>query len=184
MNKQGKLHFYSETGTEGGHYALQDSRYIQHVAPEWGVFGGQTVYDPKDVSRSGKVKASYREDGSEFTSSKPGEVSYLTVDWEDNNQDKARPSDTICVEQWDYDGLILLREDDRLTIFERGIGSVALWSGVVKLEPQDPYAPESYAPGSMACHSRPYDLGSVGADAWSAWFFERRWATVVRSAVE
>jgi hypothetical protein len=32
---RGKCHLHSETGTEGGHWALQDERFIEPPTPEW-----------------------------------------------------------------------------------------------------------------------------------------------------
>ncbi len=52
---RGVLEFYSETGTEGGHWAFQDEKFIQKV-PATIVFGGQKIFDPNNPERSGKVQ--------------------------------------------------------------------------------------------------------------------------------
>ena len=35
MELRGTLHFWSETGTEGGHWAFQDKNFISPPAPDW-----------------------------------------------------------------------------------------------------------------------------------------------------
>lgn len=50
---QGALTFHSETGTEGGYWALQDREYISKIAPEFGVFSGAEVWDQANPERSG-----------------------------------------------------------------------------------------------------------------------------------
>ncbi|WP_157491232.1 hypothetical protein [Flammeovirga sp. SJP92] len=53
MELEGRLCFYSETGTEGGYWALQESKYIKLVSPTFGVSNKQTVYDIENDSRIG-----------------------------------------------------------------------------------------------------------------------------------
>ena len=53
MELEGRLCFYSETGTEGGYWAFQESRYINLVSPTFGVSNKQTVYDIDNDSRKG-----------------------------------------------------------------------------------------------------------------------------------
>lgn len=50
----GKLHLHSETGTEGGYWALQDANYIKKVAAVDGVFDNAKVYDPIRPERMGR----------------------------------------------------------------------------------------------------------------------------------
>lgn len=53
MELEGRLCFYSETGTEGGYWAFQESKYINLVSPTFGVSNKQTVYDIDNDSRKG-----------------------------------------------------------------------------------------------------------------------------------
>jgi hypothetical protein len=53
MILEGKLFFYSETGTEGGYWAFQDGRYISIKTPDFGVTDGMKVWDVSDRSKSG-----------------------------------------------------------------------------------------------------------------------------------
>lgn len=179
----GKLNFHSETGTEGGYYAIQNSDHISHIVPEFGVFEGHTVYDPQDLMRSGKVIEALRDDGTPFTSAPLGEVALLDIQWNDNVEEIARPSNTVRIERWSYEGLEYLEDGDKLTIFAQGIGSVALWKGTVSLLPQDSYGEDSYAPFGFACHHRPLNTEPVTEDEWSEWFFEQRFATLDRTGL-
>lgn len=176
----GKLNFHSETGTEGGYYTLQKAEDITYAVSKWGIFNHTKVYDPEDILRRGKVMSSYNKDGTAFKSSGPGDISMLDILWDDQEQDMARPSNTVLVEQWGYEGLVHLKNGDTLTIFEKGIGSVALWSGIVELVEQDPYAEGSFAPSGMACHHVPQNTAPVDAEQWTRWFFEDRWASLVQ----
>lgn len=49
--------FYSEQETEGGRWAVQDSRFISKVLPDdGGIWGDQKVWDAEDPSRQGKTR--------------------------------------------------------------------------------------------------------------------------------
>ncbi len=53
---EGILYLYSETGTEGGHWAFQDKRFITLTPPSFGVFANQTVWDSNNPERRGKIQ--------------------------------------------------------------------------------------------------------------------------------
>jgi hypothetical protein len=46
---EGKLVFHSQTGTEGGYWAFQDSNYISLVSPVFGVVDGVKVRDINEL---------------------------------------------------------------------------------------------------------------------------------------
>lgn len=58
---EGRLTFHSETGTEGGLWAIQSFDSITREAPPYGVWRGSTVWDAE--GREGKVAASFHADG-------------------------------------------------------------------------------------------------------------------------
>jgi hypothetical protein len=58
MKLEGRLCFYSETGTEGGYWAFQESNHINLIAPTFGVSNEQTVCDMEDDSRKGIASTS------------------------------------------------------------------------------------------------------------------------------
>ncbi len=53
MILEGKLIFYSETGTEGGYWAFQDNHYMSLSLPVFGVTNDTRVWDADDRIRSG-----------------------------------------------------------------------------------------------------------------------------------
>ena len=176
----GKLDFHSETGTEGGYFALQNSEFIEHVLPDFGVFTGSKVYDPEDLFRKGKVLKSYRDDGSDFRSARKGDVSNLDIEWDDQILDMARKSDSVLVERWSYEGLEYINDGDKLIVLSKGIGSSAIWAGTVEIERQDPYHEDSYSAFGLASHYRPM-LKNVDADTWAGWFFDEKYAILERA---
>lgn len=58
MELEGKLCFYSESGTEGGYWAFLDSKHINLNSPNFGVSNEQTVYDIENNTRKGIVSKS------------------------------------------------------------------------------------------------------------------------------
>jgi len=54
MKQQGKLFFYSETGTEGGHWAFQESGFISLRPPVFGVSNDTRVWDAADTNKAGQ----------------------------------------------------------------------------------------------------------------------------------
>jgi hypothetical protein len=50
----GKLSLYSETGTEGGYWALQDNDFVSLISPAFGVYN-QKVWDINNKNRFGQV---------------------------------------------------------------------------------------------------------------------------------
>jgi hypothetical protein len=53
---RGRLKFYAETGTEGGHWAFQDQEFVHLQPPEYGVNGQERVWDTHSPQRTGKVQ--------------------------------------------------------------------------------------------------------------------------------
>lgn len=53
---KGILIFHSETGTEGGYWAFQDESFISKKTPDFGIFGGETVFDASNPERKGKTQ--------------------------------------------------------------------------------------------------------------------------------
>jgi len=180
MIETGKLDFFSETGTEGGYYCLQRGEYIEYTPSPHGVFTNQMVYDPENIFREGRVLSAYNKDGSRFSRGESGAVSYLDIEWCDENRDIARASDSVLVEQWGYEGSYKIQNKDSITIYSKGIGSAVLWEGVVLLEPQDSYSENSYSAKGMGVHHEPVMLDcKEDKDSWTQFFFEKKWAQVV-----
>lgn len=203
MKLEGRLCFYSETGTEGGYWAFQESKHINLIAPTFGVSNEQTVYDNQNTSRHGiasnseillnggwlplpdpitndpdyQISSLYKgeeqgdlsaderlmdkynfqikyaeerlnenfgmgnwkiegslsnvilKDGSrvhfgDSPSSEPSRpyglpqnsITRATITWEDGVSEKNRKSDTLLIEQWDYNGLHIPENGDEIRI--------------------------------------------------------------------
>ena len=153
----GVLFLHSETGTEGGYWAFQDSRYIQknvlrdyckkcglYMKEQSGPIQVQrvTVLDKEvmqEYSRTGKIVE------------KPGCA---------NNEHEELISDA-----WDYQGLHILGDGDHLTIYHPG-NNKEVWSGVIDLKQHDLFS--EHASG-MWIHA---DQKGIERDVWAEYFFK------------
>ena len=57
---EGVLHFWSETGTEGGYWAFQDKKFIYPPTPDWP--HERWSYDGQHVLRNGDALVIYSKD--------------------------------------------------------------------------------------------------------------------------
>jgi hypothetical protein len=103
---EGVCFFWSETGTEGGHWAFQDKKHIH-----------------------------------------PPDKEYPTL-------------------RWDYEGLWVLKDGDRLTIYEKDGSGRIVWEGEIKLH-NHPLFTESA--GGMWIHA---DQEGIDRKIWSRWFHQ------------
>jgi len=58
----------------------------------------------------------------------------VTVNWNDGEIEYQRKSNTLLVEQWDYKGLHILENGDRLKIIHPNEKTI-VWDGVIELKP-------------------------------------------------
>lgn len=165
---RGTLTLRSETGTEGGYWAIQDGRFISYVIPDNGLFQGQSVVDPQDRVRTGKVASAMNEDGTRYTSMISGAktVIDLVVEWDDGEQD-LRKSDTVLTPQWSYDGLVMLRSGDELTVYEKLMPERIAWHGLVELVRHDE---DTIGPTLMHPFRLHHDQAGVDQNEWAGWF--------------
>jgi hypothetical protein len=89
----------------------------------------------------------------------------VTVNWEGGGVEYQRKSDTLLIEKWDYEGLHILENGDKLEIIHPVEKSV-VWSGIVKLIPCNPFA--EHVRG-MWIHA---DQKEMSRDEWSEYFFK------------
>lgn len=68
-------------------------------------------------------------------------------------------------EQWSYDGLHVLKDGDRLTVFDKNDPSKVVWQGVVRLDPPAPPAGTD-----AALDLRHADGRVVARTEWGEWF--------------
>lgn len=122
---EGVLHLFSETGTEGGDWAFQDARYIQKNVPR----GYCKKCGKWFAKQEGPIQV--------------GRVTMITDEvFEEINRTGKLPEQTDCVndaheedigESWSYEGLHILENGDRLTIFDKQDPQKIVWEGVIKL---------------------------------------------------
>lgn len=260
MKWTGKLHLHSETGPEGGYWALQDETSITHIPPDYGIFGGQEVWDQTNPERKGKTEhdseilkdglwlplpdpmqedpdyvrsslfqgdrgdreadkrlmekwgfriiyadeawdqkwgqgnwhyeddhTAIAPDGTRYLSggtpnteprrpygASSGALTRLTVHWEDGQQEQ-RLSDSLLVERWSYDGLIILQDGDQLTIFDPH-SAERLWQGEIKLKPHKLFSEDA---SGFWIHA---DQIGIDRDEWAKYFFGGYPATLMREA--
>lgn len=259
---EGILHLYSETGTEGGYWALQDREYITHITPGYGVFSGNHVWDQANPQRHGKTaeaaevlkdgewlplpdpmqeepdyiesslfkgetrgdreadkrlmakydfKIIYSEDhwdemwgkgnwhyedeeahtaiapdGQRWLSrgtpntepQRPygvaqGELTRNTVLWDDGVEEE-RPSDSLLIERWSYEGLKVLANGDHLTIYDK-IYHAPVWSGEIKLKQHKLFTESA---SGLWIHA---DQEGITRESWAQFFFDQLPATLVRA---
>lgn len=251
ISLEGRLFFYSETGTEGGYWAFQDSNYISLVSPSFGVTNDRKVWDTNNQNRFGlssnaevrlnqewlpipdpiigdadylasslyrgeekgdlfadkrlmerynfKIKYTAQrlnetygannwrlegglsnvilKDGTQlhFGSTPTTEpsrpygipqsgITRVTVKWDDGTIEYQRRSDTILVEQWDYKGLHVLKNGDRLRIIYPTEKSVA-WDGVIELKQVNLFTEHA---NGLWIHA---DQIGISREVWANYFF-------------
>lgn len=137
---EGVCAFHSETGTEGGYWAFQDSRHIE-----------------KNVPRGWCKKC--------------GEILKNSA-WATNKCPNGEHEEYIG-DLWSYDGLYILKDGDRLTIYSKDEPNKIVWSGTIKLRQYPPFTKDAFG---LRIHAE-----QEGADRkiWAKWFFEEYPATLI-----
>lgn len=101
MSLRGVLHLFSETGTEGGHWAFQDEAHITREAPEWGVFEGQAVFDHD--GRSGKTIGAWHQDGRTVADPMHSDPDYPLSSLFRGQDRGDRDADRRLMERWGFE---------------------------------------------------------------------------------
>lgn len=113
---EGVCAFHSETGTEGGYWAFQDSRYIEkNVGYGW-------------CKKCGK---SLRNQNNDKQLRLPNECP--------NGAHEEEIGDS-----WSYEGLYILKDGDRLEIYSKDDPNKTVWSGIIKLRQYPPFTEDAF----------------------------------------
>lgn len=247
----GVLHLFSESGTEGGYWALQDERFINKTQANYGVFGNKAVFDASNPTRKGRTqekaeilhgsrwdplpdpvqeepdylksslfrgeqsgdreadqrlmdkygftiqyaadrmdeeygKNNWRlenphtavtSDGTRVafggtpstTPDRPyglrlGDITKNNVEWEDGTIEE-RLSTTLLQEQWSYDGLHILKDGDKLTIYDKYKPDQVIWEGEISLQQYGLFTQDAFG---MWIHT---DQQGIERNTWAEWFF-------------
>jgi hypothetical protein len=156
----GVLELFSETGTEGGYWALQDERHITPNTTQFRCTKCMKFWDktkrpdgpPKGVGLNDGVVV-VNPDGS-ITSHTP------TPCLEDEHDFQPSPP-----KWWSHEGLHILENGDHLTIFDKVDPTKIVWEGVIRLKQHKPFTEHA---NGMWIHA---DQKGVDRDAWSEVFF-------------
>ena len=144
---EGKLFLYSETGTEGGYWAFQDSRFIS---------SNTTRYSCKKCNL-------YWDKEKEPMPAAPEPTS------KDSLPNCCSPDDhhfkPVCEENWSYEGLHVLEDGDQLTIYHPN-NNKKVWSGVIALK-QHPMFTEDAS--GLWIHA---DQIGIDRKIWAEYFFK------------
>ncbi|MEK6968972.1 MAG: hypothetical protein AABW48_00935 [Nanoarchaeota archaeon] len=158
---EGVLHFYSETGTEGGHWAFQDSRFISPNTTRYTCKKCSLCWDKKqNPSAPRAIKRSSPDPG--------GFPDYCLSD--------AHQFELICKEDWSYEGLRILEDGDTLTIYNPS-KKKKLWSGVINLKQYDLFT--EHASG-LWIHA---DQIGIEREVWAEYFFKNSPARLISAKI-
>ncbi len=125
----GVCELFSETGTEGGYWAFQDSKFIKKV-------------DRKSATQFSCAKcycAYVKRNGLNIRISriipldKALQPGFKTPKSCRGDQHDFQP---ISEEEWSYDGLHVLKDGDWLTIYDKEKPGQIVWEGVISLKPR------------------------------------------------
>lgn len=155
---RGVLHFHSETGTEGGHWAFQDERHITANTTRFSCTKCGAYWD-KDHDPVGPTAETHPEGEDNLLGD-----TYCAPD--------AHDFQLVCPESWSYEGLHVLENGDELTVFDKDEPTKVVWSGKIRLR-QHPLFTE-HANG-MWIHA---DQKGIAREQWAAWFFAQNPATL------
>lgn len=144
---EGICAFHSETGTEGGYWAFQDSRCIEkNVGYGW-------------CKKCGKWLRNQTTD-TDIVGDIPGGC-----------KDGAHEEE--IGDSWSYEGLYILKDGDRLTIYSKDDPNEIVWSGTIKLRKYPPFTEDAFG---MWIHA---DQEGVDRKIWAKWFFEEYPAALI-----
>jgi hypothetical protein len=189
---KGVLLFHSETGTEGGYWAMQDEKFMglvdestmnTYTCSRCGSVWDKTrnpeepkpsfLYWDDNTAQGHGGYRSYDEPHPEMLDGSPGSL--------DESWNRQRNSIALeCYKNghaewellypdgtWSYEGLHVLKDGDTLTVYADETRSEVRWSGTVKLTPQPLFTTDV---ANMWVHSLP-DVGMT-PDEWGEMFFK------------
>ncbi len=164
---KGVCTFHSETGTEGGHWAFQDERFItpnttHFYCSRCGLPWDKEKESEEDVFKKGEEsELKYR--GSPTLSG--GMRHYCNRN--------AHEFKKISEKNWSYEGLHPLKNGDHLKIFSKEDPSKIVWEGTIQLQEYEVFSEHVFG---MWIHS---DQVGVERQAWAQWFFNEHPAELV-----
>lgn len=175
---EGVLHFWSETGTEGGYWAFQDKNFI---TPNTTYFVCTKCGKPwdKEKNPNGLPHKQTESLVVDRLITLDKIVDELEKGIEPNFPTECPPNkhdfQPFSKELWSYDGLHVLEDGDILTIYSKGDRTKIVWTGTIKLK-QHPLF-KKHAQG-MWIHA---DQKGISRKIWAKWFFEGYPAKLIKA---
>ncbi len=155
---EGILFLYSETGTEGGYWAFQESKYIQKDVP-MGYCKNCGIY-MREQKGSIKIDRVYNLD----------EV--ITNDIEDLPVCKNDEHEEYIGDSWEPEGFNILKDGDHLTIYHPD-DNKEVWSGVINLKQYNRFTEDA---SGVWIHA---DQIGIERDVWAEYFFQEYSAKLI-----
>lgn len=161
---EGVLSFHSETGTEGGYWAFQDSRFIQKNVPRG--YCKNCGFYMKDQSNS-SIRVT------RITVLDEKVVQELLSTGKISEKPLCDKHEEEIGEYWDYEGLHILKDGDRLTIYNPD-NKIEIWAGIINLKQYD-----SFTEGASGMWIHADQIG-VERNTWAEYFFRQLPAKLTR----
>ncbi len=154
---EGVLFLYSETGTEGGFWAFQDSCFIYQNKTRYSCKKCHLYWDKdKDPLRHPVFEKQTSDNWPDFCSS-------------DDHQ-----FELVSQESWSYEGLHCIKDGDHLTIYLPDTKN-EVWSGVIQLKQHNLFTEDARG---FWIHA---DQVGIERDVWAKYFFNEYPAKLVLS---
>ncbi|MEA3379234.1 MAG: hypothetical protein U9Q69_06415 [Nanoarchaeota archaeon] len=90
----------------------------------------------------------------------------VTVEWDDGTIEHKRLSNTLLEEKWEYGGLHILQNGDKLTIYHPE-DNKKIWSGPINLREHDLFTEDAFG---LWIHT---DQIGIKRETWAEYFFEK-----------
>ncbi len=165
---KGLCYFYSETGTEGGFWAFQDSAYIQHnVGYGYCKKCGKWLCKqegPIHIERVELIDAAYIEE-----LRRTGKVPKRPECPDGIHEEEVGDS-------FSYEGLHVLENGDELAIFDKNKPMCVVWHGIID-QVLLPLFTQTTSDG-LWIH---YDQRNVARRQWEIWFLDQYPAELVKA---
>jgi hypothetical protein len=188
----GILHFFSETGTEGGHWAFQDREFMGIPNPAVVcVRCGQyrkspdepirpvtfSVWEPEDKKREdgATVMRGYRS----ITTPPPPDANLGPSEFDRRFTKDRNDRAALCLKEghpewkpvhpegsWSYEGLHVLKDGDHLRVFNPDNPAKVVWEGDIQLVTHPLFTEDA---GGFWIHA---DQAGEDRKAWAKMFFE------------
>jgi hypothetical protein len=153
---RGILFFHSETGTEGGYWAFQDEKYIQHDVPR-GYCKKCGLWLRKQTGTVRVERVIPLNEENIESVMKTCKLVEPPICSEGEHEEEIG-------DQWSYEGMHVLKDGDYLTIYDKNDPTKIVWQGTIKLKQYNCFTELTFG---FWIHS---DQVGVERETWARWF--------------